>query len=187
MTDATGRDGPPATDTHVHSAHPPKHETFDLDAMTNTDPKGFIRPVDEYRRTAWGLYMARPADHPRFHYLESWLLPGLGLRASVFHFTPGNQQDQDHYVDIGEFSDHGSVWVSEDHYLDLVVRTGRGTELLDVDELFDAVAARLLPQDTAQTAVARAVAAVDGTAAHGYDLIAWLESVGAPIRFQDGR
>jgi len=109
------------------------------------------------------------------------------MRVSVFHFTPGNAQDQDHYVDIGEFADRGSVWTSEDHYLDLVVRTGRGTELLDTDELFDAVAAGLLPQPAAENAVARAVAAVDGIAAHGYDLIAWLGTLGAPIGFRGGR
>ena len=39
--------------------HPPKHETFDLAGRTNTDPKGFVRAVDEYRLCPWGLYMAR--------------------------------------------------------------------------------------------------------------------------------
>ena len=46
--------------------------------------------------------MARTADHPQFHYLESWLLPVLGLRASIFHYHPDHERDQDHYVDIGE-------------------------------------------------------------------------------------
>lgn len=166
------------------AAHPPKLETFDLDTMTNTDPKGFVRPVDEYRRVPWGLYMARPADHPRFHYLESWLLPAMGLRATVFHFTPGHEQDQDHYVDIGDFTDAGRVWRSEDHYLDLVVRTGRSTELLDVDELFDARLAGLIDQRSAEAAVRRMAAAVDGIAAHGHDLLAWLASLGMPIDFR---
>ncbi|WP_182349291.1 DUF402 domain-containing protein [Tomitella gaofuii] len=178
MSDATAR-APQA------AAHPPKHETFDLRGQTNTDPKGFVRPVDEYRVEAWGLYMARPADHERFHYLESWLLPDLGLRASVFHFTPGNEQDQDHYVDIGVFEDHGGRWTSEDHYLDLVVRTGTGTEVLDIDELFDAVAAGFLTAHAAENAVSRAFAAVDGIAAHGHDLTAWLAARGMPIAFRD--
>lgn len=170
--------------TQRSAAHPPKHETFDLKSMTNVDPKGFHRSVDEYRREPWGMYMARPADHARFHYLESWLLPALGLRATVFHFTPGNEKDQDHYVDIGEFVDHGTLWKSEDHYLDVVVRTGRGLELLDVDELFDAVRADMLDQHRAEKAVARAVTAIDGIAAHGHDLLAWLTSIGRPITFR---
>lgn len=164
--------------------HPPKREIFDLDARTNTDPKGHIRAVDEYRVEPWGLYMARPADHPRFRYIESWLLPALGLRVTVFHFTAGHEQDQDYYVDVGDFADDGRRWRSEDHYLDLVVRTGRGTELLDVDELLDAHRAGLLDRRATESAIHTAAAAIDGIAAHGHDLLAWLAALGAPIAFR---
>ena len=41
-----------------------------------------------------------------------------------------------------------------DHYLDIVVRTGRGQELLDVDELFGAVRAGLVSDDVAEAAAA---------------------------------
>ena len=34
------------------TAHPPKVETFDVPAKTNTDPKGFVRPVEVYRANA---------------------------------------------------------------------------------------------------------------------------------------
>ena len=68
--------------------HPPKHETFDLRARTNTDPKGVVRAVDEYVVQPWGLYLARPTPgRAQFHYLESWLLPSLGLRATFFTTT----------------------------------------------------------------------------------------------------
>ena len=46
--------------------HPVKEETFNLKANTNIDPKGFLRRVDTYRETEFGLYMARGADHPNF-------------------------------------------------------------------------------------------------------------------------
>lgn len=169
--------------TAIEPPHPVKHETFDPGAMTNTDPKGYVRPVDEFRREPWGLYMARPADHPSFFFLESWMLPQMGLRVSVFHFTAGHETDQDFYVDIGEFTDHGTHWTSQDHYVDLVVRTGRGTQLLDVDELFDAVHAGLLAPPAAERAVMRAAYAIDGIAAHERDLIEWLTAEGMPIRF----
>ena len=61
--------------------HPVKQETFDTATRTNTDPKGFLREVDTFKVTDFGLYMARGANHPEFGYLESWLLPELGLRA----------------------------------------------------------------------------------------------------------
>ncbi|MFD4368721.1 DUF402 domain-containing protein [Rhodococcus sp. NPDC058521] len=171
-------DGPP---THIH---PPKVEAFDLVERTNTDPKGFVRPVDHYRVEPWGLYMARPADHRQFHYLESWLLPDLGLRASIFHYHPYHARDQDHYVDIGTFTRGDTLWTSEDHYLDLVVRTGRDTELLDVDELLVANQQGILDDVTSRRAVHTAVRAIDGIAAHGHDLDAWLASVGMPITWR---
>ena len=120
--------------------HPPKHETFDLRARTNTDPKGIVRAVDDYTVRPWGLYLARPTPgRAQFHYLESWLLPSLGLRATVFHFSPGHERDHDYYLDVGEYTPGPAVWSSEDHYLDLEVRTNVGLDLADVDELLDAV------------------------------------------------
>ena len=102
-----------------------------------------MRAVDVYTVEPWGLYMARPTPgRAQFHYLESWLLPSLGLRVTVFHFNPGYERDQDYYLDVGAYTAGGQVWHAEDHYLDLVVRTGVGVELIDVDELFDGGPAR---------------------------------------------
>lgn len=155
--------------------HPPKQETFDLVAYTNTDPKGVVRAVDVYTVQPWGLYLARPTPgRAQFRYLESWLLPALGLRATVFHFNPGHERDQDFYLDIGDYTAGPRCWHSQDHYLDLVVRTGSGVELADTDELLTAVRAGLISEEAAEQAVLRAVAAVDGLARHGYDLHEWL-------------
>ncbi|MEE2034885.1 DUF402 domain-containing protein [Rhodococcus chondri] len=164
--------------------HPIKVERFDVSARTNTDPKGVVRPVEHYRTEPWGLYMGRPADHPEFGYVETWLLPTLHLRATIFHFRPGHERDMDRYVDIGEFWRDGDVWHSLDHYLDLIVRAGHSTRVEDVDELFAAVAAGVLDTDAAERAVERAFAAVDGIASHGHDLDAWLASLGAPISWR---
>ena len=129
--------------------HAPKHETFDLAARTNTDPKGIVRAVDVYTVEPWGLYMARPTPgRAQFHYMESWLLPSLRLRATVFHFNPGHELDQDYYLDVGRYTPGATRWRAEDHYLDLIVRTGAGVELSDVDELLTAVRHGLLtPED----------------------------------------
>lgn len=155
--------------------HPPKRETFDLAARTNTDPKGIVRGVEEFAVHPWGLYMARPAPgRAQFHYLETWLLPALNLRATVFHFNPGYQLDQDFYLDIGRYTAGPDVWLAEDHYLDLVLRTGRDVELLDIDELVAAVSAGLLDPASAEQAIGTAVATVDGLARHDYDLDRWL-------------
>lgn len=73
----------------------------------------------------------------------------------------------------------GPVWRTEDHYLDLVVRTGRGVEVVDTDELLAAVAAGLLDAATAQRALETAFRAVDGLARYGYRLDRWLATRGA--------
>lgn len=165
--------------------HPPKHETFDLLARTNTDPKGVVRAVDEYVVRPWGLYLARPTPgRAQFNYLESWLLPTLGLRATIFHFNPGHERDQDYYLDVGEYTPGRDVWSSEDHYLDLVVRTNRGVDLADVDELLDAVRHGLLTPEVGEFAVRRAVDAVDGLARNDYDLNAWLAGQGTPLTWR---
>ena len=165
--------------------HRPKVEYFDIPGRTNTDPKGFVRDVEHYHLEPWGLYMARHADHPQFHYMESWLLPELSLRATVFHFRPQHPRDQDYYLDIGEFTEvTPGHWRSVDHYLDLVVRTGRETLLLDIDELLAAHHADLLDSAAAEQAVATATRAIDGIAAHGYDFLAWTGSLGMPLTWQ---
>ncbi|WP_433622387.1 DUF402 domain-containing protein [Nocardia sp. CA-120079] len=155
--------------------HRPKVEYFNLADLTNTDPKGFVRPVERYWTEPWGLYMARTSDHPQFHYIESWLLPGLAIRVTIFHFHPAHRRDEDYYIDLGQFAQVGpKKWKSVDHYLDIVVRSGREIELLDVDELLAAHTAGFITLREAQAAIERASIAIDGIAANGYSLDRWL-------------
>lgn len=165
--------------------HVPKVELFDVAAGTNTDPKGFVRPVDEYRVEPFGLYLARAMDgHPRIAYLESWLLPGLGLRVTDFWMHPGHELDQDFYLDVVDVTAAGGVWRTVDHYLDIVVRGRREAEVLDVDELVAAMAAGLIDPPTAQRALRTAFATVDGLARHDYLLADWLAGAGITLTWR---
>jgi predicted RNA-binding protein associated with RNAse of E/G family len=144
-----------------------------------------VRAVDVYSVEPWGLYMARPAPgRAQFHYIESWLLPSLGLRATIFHFNPGHELDQDYYLDVGRYTPGAKAWHAEDHYLDLVVRTGKGVELLDVDELLTAVRHGLLTPETGEYAVQTAVSAIDGLSKHDYDLNRWLADSGMTLTWR---
>jgi len=96
------------------------------------------------------------------------------LRASVFHFNPGYELDQDYYLDVGRYVPGSAVWHSEDHYLDLVVRTGGGIDLEDVDELLTAVRHGLLTPEVGETALRTALDAMQGLSLYGYDLNRWL-------------
>lgn len=166
-------------------SHPPKVETFDLAAMTNTDPKGFVRAVDEYRVEPFGLYMARPiVDHPNVEYVESWLLPEAGLRISDWWFRPGRERDQDFYLDIAEVTPGEPAWRSVDHYLDIVLRTGQRATVLDSDELLAAVLAGHLTADVAERALHTTYRVIDGLARTGYRLEPWLASLGVSLEWR---
>ena len=156
-------------------------ELFDVAGMTNTDPKGFVRAVDDYRLTGFGLYMARPVDgHPEIAYFRSWLLPSLGLRVSRWGAHPGARFDHDYYIDVVDI-EAAAVWRTLDLYLDVLVTTGRGQQLLDVDETLAAVRAGLIDAAAGQRAFERAFRAVDGIAASGYRVDDWLVAQGIPV------
>jgi hypothetical protein len=141
--------------------------------------------VDDYVVRPWGLYLARPTPgRAQFHYLESWLLPSLGLRATIFHFNPGHERDYDYYLDVGEYTPGADFWSSEDHYLDLEVRTGVGVAVSDVDELLEAVRHGLLTPGVGELAVRRAMHAVDGLARNNYDLNTWLARNGMQLEWR---
>lgn len=155
--------------------HPPKIETFDVGAGTNTDPKGFVRQVEVYREGPHGLYVSRPMPgHATLAHLRSWLLPGLGLRVTDFSWHPGHERLQDFYLDVVAVTREGDTWRTEDHYVDLVVQTGVRTDVLDLDELALAVAGGLLSPASAEQALVTSHATLAGLVAHGHDLDSWL-------------
>jgi predicted RNA-binding protein associated with RNAse of E/G family len=167
----------------VPHIHPPKVELFDVAGMSNTDPKGFRRAVDEYRLEEFGLYMARPMHgHSELRYVESWLLPEWGLRVSKWHRWPGSHRDENHYVDMVDIDPHfgdrsgapGPLWRVVDVYLDILVHTGRRLTVLDTDELLAALAGGLIDTETAQRALERLYRTVEGVTRCGYDIEAWL-------------
>ena len=163
--------------------HPPKIELFDVAEMTNTDPKGFVRAVDRYTPTDFGLYMARPLDgHPDIAYFRTWLLPEQGLRVSRWRPHPGKTLDHDVYIDIVDI-EPGPVWRTVDLYLDILVFDGRSLTVHDTDELLEAQDTGLLDRVSTQRAVERTFAAVEGITRHGYHVEAWL---GLALTWDDG-
>ena len=157
--------------------HPPKVEYFDPSAKTNTDPKGVVREVEEYREEPFGLYMARPTPgRAQFHYLESWLLPDLGLRITDFWFNAGHERDQDFYLDVVDIRREGGTWVATDLYLDLVLKDKKSVQVIDTDELLDAVTSGLLSPADGERALGISHATVDGLATYGHDLRGWLST-----------
>lgn len=165
--------------------HPVKQETFDTASNTNTDPKGYLREVDTFRVTDFGLYMARGANHPRFGYLESWLLPALGLRANIFHFREGIEAEQDYYFDVAQIDVDGDVWRTRDLYVDLVSLTGNPIDVIDIDELAAATSAGLITAEEAERAIDVTLKAVEGITRHHDDPMEWLNALGIELTWAD--
>jgi uncharacterized protein len=162
--------------------HPPKIVTFDVPARISVDNKGFARAVQEYRVTPYGLYMSRAmVGRASAHWMRSWLLPSLGLAVTDFSWNPGHERDQDFYLDVCEIEREGDRWRLTDLYLDIVLRTGRDATVIDVDEFVAAVGGGLLDARRAEHALQCSHAAVDGLAAHGHDLDAWLAGLGITL------
>jgi predicted RNA-binding protein associated with RNAse of E/G family len=133
----------------------------------------------------FGLFMARPlAGHPKIAYFQSWLLPRLGLRVNRWGMHPGAPVEHDFYVDVVDI-ETGPVWRTTDLYLDITVRTGQDQQLLDADETLAALRAGLIDQAAAERAFQRAFRAVDGIAAAGRDVDAWLAGQGIPTTWRN--
>ena len=162
--------------------HPPKTQLFDLDDHAQFDTKGTRRAIETLREEDWGFYLSRPVvARPNAWWIESWVLPDLGICLSDWRWRPGHERDQDVYIDIASFTRDGPRVAMTDLYLDLVVRRGRETVLVDVDEYVAAVAQGLLTPAVAEYALERSHAVLAGLARHGHDHDAWLGSLGIDL------
>lgn len=161
--------------------HPVKTETFALDSQVNVDPKGISRPVDTFRVQRGALYMARPADHPRFHYVESWLIPELHIRVTRYQFRESITPPYALYVDIASVdSSHPRRWVTHDLYVDVTTHADGQIRVHDLHELSAAMAARFITQSEAELALDATQRVLDGIARHG-TLERWLTAQGYPL------
>ena len=172
-------------DSPVLDVHPPKIETFDVPAMANVDPKGFVRAVDEYRVEPFGLYLARPlVDRVDIAYRESWLLPELDLQITDWYHRPGHERDRDFYLDIALVRPGERTWRLVDLYVDIELRIGKDATVLDTDELLGALGAGYIDAATAERALTATYRTVDRLAAYDYDLAAWLADLGIELAWR---
>ena len=189
----------PTHQPHHGATHAPKHETFDIDSKTNIDPKGFTRNVDKYVETSFGLYMARGADHPRFAYIEAWLLREPDIRITKFHFRPETKASepltgrQEFYIDIAHNARDSErpIWTTTDYYADIVLYNrepgadGRySMEVLDLDELEDSYTQGFISAAELAHALSVTATVVDGLTTYG-DIDSWLEQFNIALTWEN--
>ncbi|WP_020577279.1 DUF402 domain-containing protein [Actinopolymorpha alba] len=172
----------PRTAAALETVHRPSAATYDLNERVDRDRAGTVRAVDTWRVTDFGLYIARPVvDHPRIAWLQSWLLPDLDIRVTDFRGHPGQDRYEDHYVDVLRVTIEGTAWRAVDHYLDILVRTGKDAVVVDSDEFVAAVRAGYLEPPDAEHALETTYRTFAGITANGYDVDAWLRSLGITL------
>lgn len=165
--------------------HPPKVQTYDVRSGVNTDNKGLVREVTAYHHAPFGLHMSRAiVGRESASWIESWLLPDLGIVVSDWTWKPGHERHQDFYLDIAVVEPGSDLWRTTDLYLDVIVKTGEWTEVLDVDEFVEAVATGLVDPPTAEWALHRLTEVTAALAAHGHDLDAWLATRGITLTWR---
>jgi predicted RNA-binding protein associated with RNAse of E/G family len=177
----------PSSAGRAVSIHPPKVDLLDVEAMTTTDHNGRVRPVDRYIVEPFGIYLARPVtDHPRMTYVQSWLLPEVGLQVSNWSFRPEPGRRPYVYLDVVDVERDRRIWRCTDNYLDIVVYPGERLDVLDTDELLAALDAGLIDAATAERALRVLYLAVEGLGRHHYALDAWLATLGVSLTWCPG-
>lgn len=160
-------------------AHPVKterHDTLRRLHHTNTG----TRPVEVYRETAHGLYVARPFDgHPRIRFWQAHLLPAHDLVVCRYDFH--GQREHDYYIDVARITREGGVWAVRDLYLDLLLHDGLAAEIVDTDELLAARQADLIGEVELTYAVAVAHRTLSELARARYSLRDWERTRGLEL------
>jgi uncharacterized protein len=170
----------------THAVHSPKIESFDIAEHVNVDNKGYARKVEKFDLQPFGLYMSRQVvGRLPAVWLESWLIPELGLRISKWTYTSGHVSGYDFHVDIVDIDASDPVWRVTDLYLDLEVSNCRSAKLVDIGEFVAAVGAGLLTPAVAESALQSCYRIVAGLAEYEYSLDRWAQSCNLSISWRN--
>ncbi len=122
-----------------------KRETVDLDRMVHIDPEGNPRQLSLTERRGPATYIERPfPDHPVVRRFKAWHFPALGWRVCVYESDDG-PWPWDWYIDIARITDTSADRRGPrrlevlDLFADVVVREGLNYEVLDLEELAEAL------------------------------------------------
>lgn len=149
-------------------------ETFHATTGILTLASGEHCQVDESREENGCLYLRRRLGTATFPYVESWLIPDLGLRTSCYHHSASEPLPSVYNIAVVEITHDHDLWTARDLYVDLVTSPGRPVTVCDFDELSTAATANLVSPAETDKAIERTLGAIDGISRHHDDAMAWL-------------
>lgn len=107
---------------------------------------GVVYALDRLELADGAMYYGHAgAQHPAIAYQERWLLPALGCVVIRWTMREGRAPfNYGWYIDLDGIEVSDEHWTVTDRYLDVIVREGVAYEVLDADELAEAVEANAI-------------------------------------------
>ena len=154
--------------------HPPLQ--IHLDSCQVVDRGGETCLAEALETADGALYVRHPSrDHPRIETLERWLLPSLGCMVHRWTLRPGAKPyGFDWYVDVDRITAAEHCWLVNDRFLDVIVHEGRDYEVIDADEMAEALEAGLMPVEEAVATLRALDGVTAGLRRHGWSVAALL-------------
>lgn len=159
------------------TSHPPIRVNIASQTVSARD--GLFYPLDRMSMAEGALYFGRHgANNPGIAYQERWLLPEQGWVVIRWTMHPDAEPfGYDWYVDIDRVDVHADRWTITDRYLDMIVREGQGYEVLDADELAEAVGLGVIALPDALNCLRSLDALSKALRRHDFSMLALLQEV----------
>lgn len=145
--------------------------------MTPRD--GRVHVLEEFAVGEGAVYFAwHGGPTPEFLYQQRWIFPEHGWMVIRWTRTAESTPlGYDWYIDVDRIETQPGRWVVHDRYLDVIVKEGHSYEILDADELADAVAAGTLQADQALDTLRSLDRLCKTLRDHGFSMVRLLESL----------
>lgn len=145
-----------------------KRDVIHTELGMHVTAKGTSYPFDRLQRFGTAICMEREfRNHPTVRYLQAYLLPEQGWQ--VCKYTPHQGAHWcDWYVDICRIEEQEGNYVVTDLYLDVGVHEGKGYDLLDCDELGEALGDGHITVEMARGALDSLQRLCEALAQHNY-------------------
>ena len=162
-----------------------KNEVHDIENHVHHTNNGSY-PVEEYRRTAFGIYVRRRfVNHPTIKSWEAHILPERNLQICRYHPHNGRWWCK-YYIDIVIVEDKEHTVYLRDLILDVAIDHDAQSHILDTDEFTEAIRDGTIDNLDVITSLRTAHSLVNDLARSASSLEVWQASHQVELTWQEG-